>query len=57
MNRGEMQAAVERPAELAGAAFETGLVQRILDDVGDEPGNLPLLEFALTLLWESMECH
>jgi len=27
-------------------------VERILDDVGEEPGNLPLLEFALTLLWE-----
>ncbi len=26
-------------------------MKRILDDVGDEPGNLPLLEFALTELW------
>jgi hypothetical protein len=55
MNREELQAAVEKPAELQGAAFETGLVQRILDDVGHEPGNLPLLEFALTLLWERLE--
>jgi WD40 repeat protein/DNA-binding SARP family transcriptional activator len=52
MNREELQAAIEKPAELQGAAFETGLVERILDDVGEEPGNLPLLEFALTLLWE-----
>ena len=55
MNREELQAAVEKPAELRGAAFETGLVQRILDDVGHEPGNLPLLEFALTLLWERLD--
>jgi hypothetical protein len=55
MNREELQAAVEKPAELQGAAFEAGLVQRILDDVGEEPGNLPLLEFALTLLWERLE--
>ncbi len=48
----ELRAAVEKPAEAQGAAFEAGLVERILDDVGDEPGNLPLLEFALTLLWE-----
>ena len=27
-------------------------MERILDDVGDKPGNLPLLEFTLTLLWE-----
>jgi len=55
MNREELQAAVEKPAQLQGAAFETGLVHRILDDVGHEPGNLPLLEFALTLLWERLE--
>ena len=55
MNRTELQAAIEKPAEKQGAAFETGLVARILDDVGEEPGNLPLLEFALTLLWDQME--
>ncbi len=42
--------AIEKPAEMQGAAFEAGLVERILDDVGDKPGNLPLLEFTLTLL-------
>jgi WD40 repeat protein/DNA-binding SARP family transcriptional activator len=52
MNREELRAAIEKPAELQGANFEAGLVERILDDVGEEPGNLPLLEFALTLLWE-----
>jgi hypothetical protein len=31
--------------------FEAGLVRRILNDVGDEPGNLPLLEFVLKDLW------
>jgi WD40 repeat protein/class 3 adenylate cyclase len=55
MNREELQAAIEKPAELQGAAFESGLVARILDDIGEEPGNLPLLEFALTLLWDRME--
>jgi hypothetical protein len=55
MNREELKAAIEKPAEIQGAAFETGLVERLLSDVGDEPGNLPLLEFALTLLWERMD--
>lgn len=52
MARTELRSAIERPARLHGAAFEPGLVDRILDDVGEEPGALPLLEFALTLLWE-----
>ncbi|MFH1085637.1 MAG: adenylate/guanylate cyclase domain-containing protein [Chloroflexota bacterium] len=52
MTRGELRAAIEKPAEMQGAAFEAGLVERILDDVGEKPGNLPLLEFTLTLLWE-----
>jgi len=53
MTRGELKSAIEKPAELQGAVFEPGLVERILDDVGEKPGNLPLLEFALTLLWEA----
>lgn len=52
MNRRELGRAIANPAQRQGLAFETGLVARILDDVGNEPGNLPLLEFALTSLWE-----
>lgn len=52
MRREELQEAIAQPAEKQGAVFEPGLVDRILDDVGEEPGYLPLLEFALTLLWE-----
>ena len=32
-----------------------GLVERILTDVSDKPGNPPLLEFALTALWDLWE--
>jgi WD40 repeat protein len=52
MTRQELHMAIDKPAELQGAAFEAGLVERILDDVGEKPGNLPLLEFTLTQLWE-----
>jgi WD40 repeat protein/DNA-binding SARP family transcriptional activator len=55
MRREELRAAIEKPAEKQGAALEAGLAERLLDDVGDEPGNLPLLEFALTLLWERLD--
>lgn len=53
MNRDELRQAIVEPARRQGALFESGLVERLLDDVGKEPGNLPLLQFALTLLWES----
>ena len=52
MTRQEFDRAIENPAGRQGVLFETGLATRILDDVGEEPGDLPLLEFALTLLWE-----
>lgn len=52
MNRDELRVAIEKPAKFQGAAFEPGLVERILEDAGEKPGSLPLLEFALTLLWD-----
>lgn len=52
MNRTELQAAIEQPALKQGVEIEDGLVERILDAVGDEPGDLPLLEFALTRMWD-----
>ncbi len=55
MNRDELRTAIKEPAEKQGAAFEPGLVNRILEDVGEEPGNLPLLEFALTLMWDQLD--
>jgi uncharacterized protein YjbI with pentapeptide repeats len=52
MTRDELRRAIEEPAMAQGVGFEPGLVDRFLDDVSDEPGGLPLLEFALTALWE-----
>ncbi len=51
MNREELTEVIEKPAEKLGVTFEAGLVERILQDVEEQPGNLPLLEFALTELW------
>ncbi|MEM9090850.1 MAG: hypothetical protein AAGC93_19145, partial [Cyanobacteria bacterium P01_F01_bin.53] len=52
MNPTELMAVIEQPAAKLGVTFEAGLAQRILKDVENEPGNLPLLEFALTELWK-----
>ena len=52
MTQEELSRAVEAPAQKVGLTFEPGLVVRILNAVEQEPGNLPLLEFLLTDLWE-----
>lgn len=43
--------AIEKPAHQLGVQLEDGLTVRLLDAVSEAPGNLPLLEFALSLLW------
>ena len=55
MTHGELGRAIVEPARKVGLEFEEGLIGRILDDVGDEPGNLPLLEFVLEMLWQRRE--
>ncbi|MFK5971249.1 MAG: trypsin-like peptidase domain-containing protein [Candidatus Marithrix sp.] len=55
MSVANLRAAIENPAEKQQVKLEDGLTDRILHDLGDSPGNLPLLEFALTELWERME--
>jgi hypothetical protein len=56
MGRAQLRAAITRPAERApGLYFEPGLVDRILDDAGAEPGQLPLVESLLAQLWERQD--
>ena len=52
MNSQELQDAIEKPAQKLDVQLQEGLTKIILDAVGREPGSLPLLEFALKLLWE-----
>ncbi|MGH3866182.1 MAG: trypsin-like peptidase domain-containing protein [Pseudonocardiaceae bacterium] len=54
MGRDQLRAVIEGPLP-NGVTYQDGLVERILGDVGEEPGSLPLLEFALTLLWERQD--
>jgi hypothetical protein len=52
LDRPSLRAVIEKPLVLAGVRIEPGLVDLVLDDVGDEPGNLPLLEHSLLRLWD-----
>jgi len=55
MNETELRRAIEEPAIRVGLNFEAGLVDTIVADAGDGPGNLPLLEFVLRQLWEERQ--
>ena len=55
MTRNELEEAMTKPAHAVRLSFEPGLVETILNDVGNEPGNLPLLEFAVTALWDDRQ--
>ena len=51
MTHDEMRESIERPAAKVGLSFDHGLVELILQDIANEPGALPLLEFLLSTLW------
>ena len=46
----ELRDAIERPAENAGVVFENGLTDQLLGDVQEQPGSLPLMQYALASL-------
>ena len=55
MTAEEVRAVIEEPARKQGVALEEGLSKRISKEVEGQPGSLPLLEFALTQLWNLQE--
>jgi WD40 repeat protein len=55
MSRRELESAITKPAEATGLQLEPGLTDRILEESADIEQPLPLLEFALTQLWEKRE--
>jgi WD40 repeat protein/energy-coupling factor transporter ATP-binding protein EcfA2 len=50
-----LAAIVEPVTGMPGVSFEPGLPARIVNDAAREPGRLPLVEFALTRLWEKSD--
>lgn len=49
----ELERAIVGPAERSGVDLEPGLVAEIVGDVANEPGALPLLQYALTELFDA----
>ena len=53
MSRADMRRAIELPAARGGLTLQPGLAETMLDDLGDEPGALPLLSHALLETWKA----
>lgn len=51
LTREQRRAAIAGPAGVAGATIEPALVNRMLEDVGQIPDQLPLLQHALMRMW------
>ncbi len=51
----DLREAIERPAEMVGLKFETGIVDKLVKEILGEPAGLPLLQFALLTLWKQRE--
>jgi energy-coupling factor transporter ATP-binding protein EcfA2 len=55
MSRDELKAAIAGPVGVGGATIAPRLVSRLLNDVGDDPDQLPILQHALMRTWEQWE--
>ncbi len=52
MTREQRRTALEAPVRAAGGAIAPRLVQRILNDTGEDPGQLPVMQHALMRTWD-----
>jgi WD40 repeat protein len=57
MTREQRRQAITGPVAVAGAEISPRLVQRLLNDVGDDPDQLPILQHALMRTWECWRNH
>ena len=55
MTRDELRSAITGPVAVGGAAIAPRLVSRLLNDVGDDPDQLPILQHALMRAWSFWE--
>ncbi|UXY25203.1 nSTAND1 domain-containing NTPase [Streptomyces sp. HUAS TT20] len=51
MSRDELRQAIVKPAQTAGLTVERALTARLIEDLDDEPGALPLMSHALLETW------
>jgi WD40 repeat protein len=52
MNRDQRKQAIEGPIRVGGGRISARLLQQLLQDVGDDPDQLPILQHALMRTWD-----
>ena len=52
LSRDQLRKAIESPARVAGGELEEALIQRLLNDLGDDQDHLPVLQHALLRCWQ-----
>ena len=57
MTRDDFKKAIEGPVAVGGAEIDTQLVQQLLNEVGDNPDQLPILQHALMRTWDYWTDH
>lgn len=57
MTRDELRSAITGPVAVAGGAIALRLVLRLLNDLGDDQDQLPVLQHALMRTWDRWQTH
>ena len=57
LNRKQRGRAIEGPVKVGGADISPRLKQQLLNDIGDDPDQLPILQHALMRMWDHWEIN
>ncbi len=57
MTRDNLRRAIEGPIAVGGGVISARLLHQLLNDVGDNPDQLPILQHALMRTWDYWEIH
>jgi tetratricopeptide (TPR) repeat protein len=57
MTRDQRRAAIVEPVRVGGGTIAPRLITRLLNDVGDDPDQLPILQHALMRSWDYWQAH
>jgi energy-coupling factor transporter ATP-binding protein EcfA2 len=57
LSRAERRAAIEEPAKKAGKLIKPEVTQRLLNEIGEDPEQLPVLQHVLMRMWQNASAN